>query len=88
MTQIGKILIISGSFFLAIGCIMFLFGDKVKWFGNISLDFSYKSDSANIYVPIGSMILLSLILSIIANILFKLFKWWLIASYYLVKVCF
>ena len=74
MTQIGKILIISGSVFLALGCIMFLFGDKVKWFGNIPFDFSYNSDSANIYAPIGSMLLLSLILSIIANILLKLFK--------------
>ena len=82
MTQIGKILIISGLVFLAIGCIMFLFGDKVKWFGNMPLDFSYKSDSAHIYAPIGSMILLSLILSIIANILFKLFKWWLLVSNY------
>ena len=74
MPQIGKVLIISGIVLFAVGCIMFFFGEKAKWFGNMPLDLSYKSDSAHIYAPIGSMILLSLILSIIANILFKLFK--------------
>ena len=59
MTQIGKILIISGLVFLAIGCIMFLFGDKIKWFGNMRLDFSYKSVSARIYAPFGGILLSS-----------------------------
>lgn len=74
MSQIGKVLIISGLVLLAVGCIFIFLGDKVKWFGNMPLDFSYKSDSTRFYAPIGSMILLSAILSIIANIFFKFFK--------------
>ena len=74
MPQIGKILIISGIVLFAVGCIMFFFGDKAKWFGNMPLDFSYKSESTRFYAPIGSMILLSIILSILANIFFRLFK--------------
>ena len=74
MAQIGKGLIISGIVLFAVGCIMFFFGDKAKWFGNIPLDFSYKSESTRFYAPIGSMILLSAILSIIANIFFRFFK--------------
>ena len=74
MAQIGKVLIISGTVLFAVGCIMFFFGDKAKWFGNIPLDFSYKSESTRFYAPIGSMILLSAILSIIANIFFRFFK--------------
>ena len=34
------------------------------------LDFSYESDSTHFFAPIGSMILLSVILSIIANLIF------------------
>ena len=74
MPQIGKVLIISGVVLFAVGCIMFFFGDKAKWFGNMPLDFSYKNDSTRFYAPVGSMILLSAILSIIANIFFKFFK--------------
>ena len=74
MDQIGKVLIISGIVLFAVGCIMFFFGDKAKWFGNIPLDFSYKSESTRFYAPIGSMILLSAILSVIANIFFRFFK--------------
>ena len=74
MPQIGKILIISGIVMLAVGCFLVFFSDKIKWFGNMPLDFSYKGDSTRFYAPIGSMILLSVILSIIANIFFRIFK--------------
>ena len=40
--------------------------DKIKWFGNLPLDFSYKSNSTRFYAPIGSMILL-VVLSIVAK---------------------
>ena len=49
------------------------FSDKIKWFGNLPLDFSYKSDSTRFYAPIGSMILLSVDLSIVANIFYRFF---------------
>ncbi len=74
MPQIGKVLIISGIIMLIVGVFLVFFSDKIKWFGNLPLDFSYKSDSARFYAPIGSMILLSAVLSILANIFFRLFK--------------
>ena len=74
MPHIGKVLIISGIIMLTVGCYLIFFSDKVKWFGNLPLDFSYKSNSAQFYAPIGSMILFSAILSIIANVFFRFFK--------------
>ena len=74
MPQIGKVLIISGIVMLTVGVCVVYFGDKIKWFGNLPLDFSYKSDSTRFYAPIGSMILLSAILSIVANIFYRFFK--------------
>ena len=74
MPQIGKVLIISGIVMLAVGVCVVFFSDKIKWFGNLPLDFSYKSDSTRFYAPIGSMMLLSAILSIIANVFFRFFK--------------
>ncbi len=74
MPQIGKVLIISGIVMLTIGCVILFLSDKLKWFGNMPLDFSYKSDLIRFYVPIGSMFLISAILSIIVNIVFRFFK--------------
>ena len=74
MPQIGKVLIISGIVMLTVGVCVVYFSDKIKWFGNLPLDFSYKSNSKRFYAPIGSMILLSAVLSIFANIFYRFFK--------------
>ena len=74
MPQIGKVLIISGIVMFTVGSFLVFFSDKIKWFGNLPLDFSYKSSSTKFYAPIGSMILLSAILSLVANIFYRMFK--------------
>ena len=74
MPHIGKVLITSGIIMLSVGVCVVYFSDKIKWFGNLPLDFSYKSDSTKFYAPIGSMILLSAILSLVANIFYRIFK--------------
>ena len=73
MPQIGKVLIISGIVILTVGVCVVYFSDKIKWFGNLPLDFN-KSNSTRFYAPIGSMILLSAVLSIVANIFYRFFK--------------
>ena len=74
MPQVGKILIIFGIIMLTVGCFLVFFSDKLKWFGNLPLDFSCKNNSTRFYAPIGSMILLSAILSIVANMFYRFFK--------------
>lgn len=73
MPQIGKVLISFGIVMFFIGCILVFFSDKLKWFGNMPLDFSYEGDSTLFFAPIRSMIFISLILSIIAIIIFRFF---------------
>ena len=74
MPQIGKVLIISGIDMVTMGLFFSFFSDKMKWFGNLALDLNYKSGSKRFYAPIGSVILLSAILSIVANIFYRFFK--------------
>ena len=74
MHPIGKVLIISGIVMFSVGCFLVFFSDKIRWFGYMPLDFSYKSDSTRFYAPFGSMLLLSAILSIVANIFYRFFK--------------
>ena len=68
MSHIGKVLIISGIVMLTMGCYLVFFSDKVKWFGNLPLDFSYKSDSTQFHAPIESMTLLSAILALFQSL--------------------
>ena len=72
--NIGKILIITGSVLLFTGLIVNALADKLKWFGKMPLDFNYEIEATRIYVPIGSMILISLIFSIVVNIFLRWFK--------------
>ena len=50
MPQIGKVLIISGMAMLTVETFFVFFSDKIKWFGNLPLDFSYKTDSTRFYL--------------------------------------
>ncbi len=72
--SISKLLIISGICLLIAGILIYFFENKLNWFGNLPLDYKYKSDNTKIYAPIGSMFLVSIILSIIINFFYKLFK--------------
>ena len=67
-------MIVIGITLLLLGVIIYLFEDQLSWFGNLPFDFSFKSKSTQIYAPIGSMIILSIIISIIMNIFSKFFK--------------
>ena len=51
MPQIGKSLNYIGIIMLAVGAFIVFFSDKIKWFGNLPLDFSYKSNSTRFYAP-------------------------------------
>ena len=72
--NIGKILILAGATILIMGIVVYFTGNKFNWFGKLPLDFSYKSENSSFYAPIGSMIIVSIILSLIANILLRFFR--------------
>ena len=72
--NIGKILILAGATILIMGIVVYFTGDKFNWFGKLPLDFSYKSENSSFYAPIGSMIIVSIIVSVFINIYFKIFK--------------
>ena len=72
--NIGKILILAGFIILLAGIIIYFFNDKFTWFGKLPLDFNYKGENTQFYAPFGSMIVISIVLSLIINILMRFFK--------------
>lgn len=49
-------------------------GDKMTWFGNLPGDIHYKKDKFQIYAPLASMLLLSLVLGLIMWIARKIME--------------
>ena len=54
-----------GGGIMAIGFILYFFGGALGWLGNTPLDLSYKSDKVRIYFPFGTMVIVSIALSLI-----------------------
>lgn len=71
--EFGKLLIGLGIIILAVGLIVFFLGDKLGWLGNLPGDIRFERGNTRVYIPIVSMIILSIILTVIVNLLRKLF---------------
>ena len=64
----AKFLIIVGVVILCVGLLMHFAPGLLKWFGHLPGDIRIENDNTRIYIPITSMILVSLVLTIIANL--------------------
>jgi len=74
MTNLGKYLVIIGLIIVAIGGIIWISGNKSGWFGNMPGDIKIKRDNFSFYIPITTMILLSIILSLLMWLINKFIK--------------
>lgn len=72
MEDIGKTLIYLGIGLVVVGLLLH-FGGKVVDLGHLPGDFKWTSESGNttFYFPLVSCIIVSVVLSILANIFFK-----------------
>ncbi|GAB1397597.1 DUF2905 domain-containing protein [Saprospiraceae bacterium] len=67
--QIANGLIIAGVILIIIGLIYYFFQDKLGWLGRLPGDFSYKKDNFSFFAPITTMLILSILLSVIINLI-------------------
>ena len=73
MIDIGRILMLLGGALFLMGLLFFL-GGRLPWFGNLPGDIVVKRDNFILYAPIGTMIVLSLLLTVILNIVARWFR--------------
>jgi hypothetical protein len=69
--DIGKLLIIAGSMVLILGLILSYAPGLINWFGKLPGDIHIKNESSTVYIPITSMIVISLVLSVLLNLFFR-----------------
>ena len=69
MEQYGKVLIIVGIVIVLVGGLLML-GPRLPFrLGRLPLDFHYQRDNVNIYFPLGTSILISVVLTLIFSLL-------------------
>jgi len=65
--QFGKALIIIGAVIIVIG-VVFVFADKIPFLGKLPGDIRFKRGNTTVYIPIVTMLIISVLLTIILNL--------------------
>lgn len=66
--SIGKTLIIFGIVLIVVGALFFVMG-RIPWFGRLPGDIIVKNDNMTFYFPITTMLIVSVIVTILFNII-------------------
>ena len=67
---IGKILIIAGVIILVVGLLL-AFGARIPLLGKLPGDFIIRRDGVTFYFPVLTFIIISVILTVIINLIFR-----------------
>ncbi len=68
----ARYIILTGIIFLIIGIILQLFPGLLNWLGKLPGDIRYESGNTRVYIPITTMLLLSILLTVAINLLRRL----------------
>jgi hypothetical protein len=72
-SQTGKWIIIAGVIIVAAGVIIYFFHDKLNWLGKLPGDIRIEKENFRFYFPITTMIIISVLLTVLINIIKKFF---------------
>lgn len=65
----GKVIILIGIIIVLTGVLVYFFHDKLNWIGRLPGDIRVEKENFKFYFPVTTMILLSLLLTLIAQII-------------------
>ena len=69
--DIGKLFIIIGSMILVVGLLLHYVPWLINLFGKLPGDIYIKNENSTVFIPITSMIVISLVLSIVVNLFLR-----------------
>lgn len=71
LTAVGKFLVVSGLFLTLLGVLLFVAGKAGFPFGRLPGDLSFRGKHFIFFAPFGTMILVSLVLTILVNLFLR-----------------
>lgn len=72
-SSIGRFLVVAGLGLAALGGVVLLLGRFID-LGNLPGDIAYRGENVRIYVPIGTMIVVSLVLTVLLNLILRMWR--------------
>ena len=72
MRQLGGLLIVGGVVAIVAG--LALRSGLFSWFGNLPGDIRHTGERTSVFIPITSMVLLSVVLTIVVNLVARYFR--------------
>ncbi len=73
VSSLGKLLVIAGLAAVVAGVVLIL-GPKIPWLGRLPGDLVIRREGFTLFLPLASMIIVSVLLTILVNLFFRLFK--------------
>ena len=74
LSSFGKIMLVLGLVLALVGALILLLGRVGLPLGRLPGDIRLQNENASCYIPLGTMILLSLLLTILVNIVIRLLQ--------------
>lgn len=73
VSGLGKLLVIAGVAVVLAGVVLIL-GPKIPWLGRLPGDLVIRREGFTLFLPLASMVIGSVLLTILVNLFFRLFK--------------
>ncbi len=73
LLSIGRMLLIAGLGLAVLGGLLLL-SVRFPWLGELPGDFHWQGERGRVYVPLGTMIVLSIVLTILLNVLLWIWR--------------
>lgn len=74
MERIGKTIVLIGALIIIAGLVVWLLGDKLRFLGRLPGDIRIERENYRIYIPITTMILVSVVLTLISWVIQRFVK--------------
>lgn len=69
--SMGLLVVIGGVFIIVVG--LLIYSGALNWFGRLPGDIRYESGSVRVYIPLVSMLLISVVLTVLFSLLRRFF---------------
>ena len=74
MTDMGRLLIIIGLVIAFTGLLILIAVRFFPWLGNLPGDIHIVTQNSRVYIPLATMILVSIVATILLNIIIRIFR--------------
>ena len=74
MTEMGRVMVYVGLGIAVLGAIFLVAGRVFPWLGNLPGDIRVDGENSKVFIPITSMILISIVGTIVLNVLIRYFR--------------